>query len=83
MRLTADQKRYIERVLLETHDALYAIKESTGLSIGVSAYGSEKTYACVFIHTESGVINIDERSEIEGFFKSDKWLKRKTRKKDS
>lgn len=81
MRLTAEEKRDIERVLLETHDALVAIKEKTGYSVSVAAYGNDKDYACIFIHTKQGLVNIDERSEIEGIFKSDKWRNR--RKKDS
>lgn len=80
MRLSAKQKREIERVLLETHDALTAIKEKTGYGISVAAYGDKKEFACIFIHTGADVISLGERSEIEGFFRSEKWLKRKTRK---
>ena len=80
MRLTEKQKQEIERVLLEMHDKLFEIREKTGLSISVAAYGSDKSYACVFVHTKTGIVSIDERSEIEGFFKSKKWLKRKPRK---
>ena len=80
MRLTADQKKNIERVLLETHDALVAIKENTGLSLSIAAYGDDKEFSCIFIHTGTDVIGISERAEIKGFFNSGKWRNRKTRK---
>ena len=83
MKLTTEQKKNVERFLLETHDALFAIKENTGLSISVAAYGNDKDYSCIFIHTGTDVICIGERAEIEGFFKSEKWRKRKTKKRDS
>ena len=77
MRLTAEQKREIERTLVEIHDKLYEIKEKTGLSIDIAAYCSDKKYACIFIHTKRDeLVSIDERSEIDGFFKSDKWRNR-------
>ena len=81
MRLTEKQKRNIERVLMETHDALVAIKEETGLSLSIAAYGNDKEYTCIFVHTGADCIGLDERSEIEGFFKSEKWRKRKTKKR--
>lgn len=81
MRLTAEQKRNIEKVLMETHDALMAIKNETGLSLSVAAYDDDKEHSCIFIHTDADCIRIGERSEIEGFFKSDMWRKRKTKKR--
>lgn len=76
MRLTAEQKRNIEQALLDAHDALFAIKEQTGLSVSVSAYGNDAAYCCIFIHTPQGVVMIDERSKIKRFFNSAEWRNR-------
>lgn len=80
MRWKAEQKREIERALLEVHDALVEIKEKTGFPVSVGVYGDDKETACVFIHTKTGIASIYERSEIEGFFNSDGWRNRRKKK---
>ena len=79
MRLTAEQKREIERVMLEVSDKLFEIKEKTGISLSIAAYGNNPEYPCIFLHTKNEIATVDERSEINGYFKSEKWRNR-TRK---
>lgn len=80
MRLTAKKKKEIETAISGTYDALRKIKDETGLTVSMAAFGKSPEYAYVCIYYDGGYVLIDNRKEIDGFFNSKKWLKRRERK---
>ena len=81
MRLTAKKKSEIETAISGAYDALRKIKDETGLTVSMAAFGNSPEYAYVCIYFDGGYVLINERKEIDGFFNGEKWKTRKRRKK--